>query len=391
LNMHLIAIIDNLRFQDVLDILFLSVVAYHLYLWFYGSKALKALVGLLALGVAFTLARTWGLFMTTWVFQIFWQVLVLLLIILFQSEIRQVLERVNPLKAIGFRKFATPDDWIPGFVKAIFSLAAKRIGALIIIERIDQVKEWITAGQSLEGDPTPELLTSIFQKDSPLHDGAVIIRDGRIKEVACYLPLSPDEGLPKEWGTRHRAALGLSERCDAWVVVVSEERGDISFAREGQMVHVDSQEKFSQMVKEAVIPHSIPRKKWWERIRFFLVHRWRTKLGTVVLVSLLWLLLAGQQDFEKTISVPLEIKNLPDKMEIVEPLEPTVQITVRGIRKDSSSLNGKNVLAKIDLSMARFGRRIFPITRDQILLPNDRIQVVKIDPPKLEFTLKEKP
>jgi diadenylate cyclase len=389
--MHLIAIIDNLRFQDVLDILFLSVVAYHLYLWFYGSKALKALVGLLALGVAFTLARTWGLFMTTWVFQIFWQVLVLLLIILFQSEIRQVLERVNPLKAIGFRKFATSGDWIPGFVKAIFSLAAKRIGALIIIRRVDQVKEWITAGQSLEGDPTPELLTSIFQKDSPLHDGAVIIRGGRINEVACYLPLSPDEGLPKEWGTRHRAALGLSERCDAWVVVVSEERGDISIARGGQMVHVDSQEKLSQLVTEAVISYSVPRKKWWEKIRFFLFNRWRAKLGAAFLVSVMWLLLAGQQDFEQTISVPLETRNLPDKMEIVEPLEPTVQITVRGIRKDASSLNGKNVLAKIDLSMARFGRRIFPITRDQILLPNDRIQVVKIDPPKLEFTLKVKP
>ena len=217
------------------------------------------------------------------------------------------------------------------------------------------------------------------------------IRDGRVKEVACYLPLSPDEGLPKEWGTRHRAALGLSERCDAWVVVVSEERGDISLARGGQMVHVDSQEKLSQLVKEAVIPYSIPRKKWWERLRFFLVHRWGTKLGTVVLVSLLWLLLAGQQDFEQTISVPLETKNLPDQMEILEPLEPIVQITVRGLRKDASSLNGKNVMAKIDLSMARFGRRTFPITRDQILLPNDRIQVVKIDPPKLEFTLKEKP
>lgn len=388
---HLIAIIDNLRFQDVLDILFLAVVVYHLYLWFYGSKALKALVGLLALGVVFTLARTWGLFMTTWVFQILWQVLVLLLIILFQSEIRQVLERVNPLKAIGFRKFATPGDWIPGFVKAVFSLAAKRIGALIIIERVDQVKEWITAGQSLEGDPTPELLTSIFQKDSPLHDGAVIIRDGQINEVACYLPLSPDEGLPKEWGTRHRAALGLSERCDAWVVVVSEERGDISLARGGQMVHAENQEKLSQLVKEAVIPYSIPRKKWWERIRFFLVHRWRVKLGTVLLVSVLWLLLAGQQDFEQTIRVSIETKNLPAQMEILEPLEPKVQITVRGLRRDASSLNERNVLAKIDLSMASFGRRIFPITRDQILLPNDRIQVVKIEPPKLEFSLKEKP
>jgi diadenylate cyclase len=391
MSMHLIAIITNLRFQDVLDILFLSVVAYHLYLWFQGSKALKALVGLMALGMAFTLARTWGLFMTTWVFQILWQVLVLLLIILFQSEIRQALERVNPLKAIGLRKFSAPDEWIPAFSKAIFSLGARRIGALIIIERVDKVKEWITAGQSLEGDASPELITSIFQKDSPLHDGAVIIREGRVNEVACYLPLSPDEGLPKEWGTRHRAALGLSERCDAWVVVVSEERGEVSLARGGQMVHVDSQEKLSQLVTEAVTPYSTTKKTWWEKIRFLLIHRWQAKLGAVALVSLLWLLLAGQQDFEQTIRVPLEIKNLPAQMEILEPLEPVVQITVRGLRKDASSLNEKNVLAKIDLSMALFGRRIFPITRDQILLPNDRIQVVKIEPPKLEFTLKEKP
>ena len=389
--MHLIAIIDNLRFQDVLDILFLSVVAYHLYLWFQGSKALKALVGLLALGIVFTLARTWGLFMTTWAFQILWQVLVLLLIILFQSEIRQVLERVNPLKAIGLWKFSTPGEWISSFAKAIFSLAARRIGALLIIERVDHVREWVTAGQALEGDPTPELLTSIFQKDSPLHDGAVLIRDGRVNEVACYLPLSPDEGLPKEWGTRHRAALGLSERCDAWVVVVSEERGEVSLARGGQMIHVDSQEKLSQLVGEAVTPYSTHKKTWWERIRFLLVHRWSAKVGTVVLVSLLWLLLAGQQDFEQTIRVPLETKNLPAQIEILEPLEPKVQITVRGLRKDASSLNEKNVLAKIDLSMAQFGRRIFPITRDQILLPNDRIQVVKIEPPKLEFSLKEKP
>ena len=101
--MHLFAIITNLRFQDVLDILFLTVFVYHLYLWFWGTKAFKALVGLLALGIVFTMARFWGLFLTTWVFQILWQVLVLLIIILFQSEIRQVLERVNPLKMIGLR------------------------------------------------------------------------------------------------------------------------------------------------------------------------------------------------------------------------------------------------------------------------------------------------
>ena len=120
------------------------------------------------------------------------------------------------------------------------------IGALIIIERNDRVREFITEGQVLEGDPVPELMLSIFQKESPLHDGAILIQQGRISQVACYLPLSPDEGLPKEWGTRHRAALGLSEKCDAWVVVVSEERGDVSLARGKEMIRADDLQELSQ-------------------------------------------------------------------------------------------------------------------------------------------------
>ena len=183
--MHLVAIIANLRFQDVLDILFLTVVAYHLYLWFRGTKAFKALVGLFVLGIIFTLARTWGLFLTTWVFQILWQVLVILLIILFQSEIRQALEKVNPLQALGLRKRASMGKWIKELTEAVFSMAERKIGALILIERTDAVTEWLTDGQQLEGEPNPELLLSIFQKDSPLHDGAVVIRDGHICHVAC--------------------------------------------------------------------------------------------------------------------------------------------------------------------------------------------------------------
>ncbi|MGD8758374.1 MAG: diadenylate cyclase, partial [Deltaproteobacteria bacterium] len=271
--------------------------AYHLYLWFRGTKALKALVGLLGLGIIFTVARTWGLFLTTWVFQILWQVLVILLIILFQSEIRQVLERVNPLQVIGLHKASRPEKWIPGFTQAIVALAKRKIGALVIVERTDRVQEFIAEGQPLEGEPGPELLMSIFQKESPLHDGAMLIQGGRVTQVACYLPLTPDEGLPKEWGTRHRAAVGLSERCDAWVVVVSEERGEVSLAREKEMVHVGDAEKLSQLILEAMTPISPERKSWWERVRFFLVHRWQVKAGTLFLVATLWLMLAGQQNF----------------------------------------------------------------------------------------------
>ncbi len=389
--MHLFAIIANLRFQDILDVLFLTLVAYHLYLWFRGTKALKALVGLLGLGIIFTVARTWGLFLTTWVFQILWQVLVILLIILFQSEIRQVLERVNPLQVIGLHKASRPEKWIPGFTKAIFALAERKIGALVIIERTDRVQEFIAEGQSLEGEPGPELLMSIFQKESPLHDGAVLIQGGRVTQVACYLPLSPDEGLPKEWGSRHRAALGLSERCDAWVVVVSEERGEVSLAQEKEMVHVGGAEKLSQLIVEAMTPISPERKSWWERVHFFLVHRWHVKVGALFLVATLWLMLAGQQNFEKTITVPLELTNIPAQLEILGPVNPKVEIKVRGLRKDVSTLNEKNVMADIDLSVAGLGRRTFSITRDHIRLPNEGMHVVDIDPRQLKFEFKRKP
>ena len=387
--MPLFAILTDLRFQDVLDILFLAVVAYHLYLWFWGTKAFKALVGLLALGVVFTLARFWGLFLTTWVFQILWQVLIVLIIILFQSEIRQVLERVNPLQILGLRSFPKSADWVAGFVKGIRTLADGRIGALIIFERIDVVSELITGGIVLEGEPSSEILVSVFQKESPLHDGALLIRKGRVAKAACYLPLSSAEGLPKDWGTRHRAALGLSERCDAWVVVVSEERGEISLAHGGEMTVVANQEELSRLVKDAITPPAVSDITWLERTRALLVHKWPVKLGALGLVFVFWLLLAGQQNFEVALTVPVETKNTPENIEILEPLTPEVLITVRGLRKDASTLNSRNVHAEIDLSPARFGSKLFRITRDQIDLPNDRISIVNIKPALMEFRFKK--
>jgi len=372
-----------------LDILFLSVLVYHLYLWFWGTKAFKALVGLLALGVIFTLARFWGLFLTTWVFQILWQVLVVLIIILFQSEIRQVLERVNPLQMIALRRFSKSADWIPNRVTAVFSLAKLKTGALIIFERADLVEELITGGVPVDSEPSPELLMSIFHKESPLHDGALLIRRGRIAKAACYLPLSSAEGLPNEWGTRHRAALGLSERCDALIVVISEERGEISVAQGGQMIHVTNIEQLSKLVQETLTSTGPAVKSWPEMILSFTVHRWPIKIASLGLVCLFWLLLAGQQNFEVTIKVPLEVTNVPEKIEVLQPVNPEIAITVQGLRKDASTLSRRNVHAEIDLSMARFGNRVFRITRDRIILPNDRIKVVSIEPYLMEFRLRE--
>ena len=388
--MQLLAIIAHIRFQDVVDILFLTIIAYHLYIWFQGTKALKALVGLLALGIVYTAAQLWGLFLTTWMFQILWQVLVILLIILFQSEIRQVLERINPFQAFGWRKLPQPEAWINRFSEACFHLAKREIGALIIIERKDNVEEWITGGMSLEGEPGPELLKGIFQKESPLHDGAVVLRQGQIIRVSSYLPLSSKDDLPSSWGTRHRAALGLTERCDAWVVTISEERSEVSLSRGGELSGISNPEELAVQISETLKPTVPANETLLGKLRAFFVRNWRQKLGALGLVSILWLLFAGQQDFEVTLQVPLKTDRLPSNMVIVQPQSPRINITIRGLRKDASTVDPDDVDARLDLRSAGLGRETFRIARDQILLFNEQIDVVKIDPSEIKFEFRDK-
>ena len=388
--MHFVTTIVNFRLQDIVDVFLLTILAYHLFLWFRGTKAVKALVGLLGLGIVYVVARTWGLFLTTWAFQILFQVVVILLIVIFQPEIRQVLEKVNPLQVFGLRKATSLEKWIEPFAEGIFALAERKIGALVIIEREDRVSEFLAEGQALESEPSPEVLMSIFQKESPLHDGAVLIRRGRIRQVACYLPLSSSKGLPKQWGTRHRSALGLSEKSDAWVVVVSEQRGQVSVARHKEMVRADNPERLSEMILEATHPIT-PTKKSWLKTAFFLFsNQWRIKGAALLSVVVLWVTLAGHQDFETTLTVPLGTINMPPQFEIVEPVSPKVKIMIRGLRKDAGAMDEDDVMVELDMSLARLGRRTFSITRENIRLSNDRIHVVNISPAKIKFDLKDK-
>ena len=388
--MSIIAIVRHMRPQDVLDILFITIVVYYLYIWFHSTKAFKAVIGLLALGIIFTAAQTWGLFLTTWMFQILWQVVIILLIILFQPEIRQFLERFNPFQRLSWRKSSNPAVWVETLTEACFKLAKNRIGALIIIERNDWVDEWITGGIPLEGQPTPEILLSVFQKESPLHDGAMIIRKGGIVATACYLPLSSEEGLPKEYGTRHRAALGVVERCDAWAVVVSEERGKVSLVRDGLIGSIGDPADLIKALDELMTPKERKDQRPWHRLYRVFLDQWRLKLIALGLVTVGWLFLAGQQNFVVSFKVPVEMENLPANMSILEPVKPEITITARGLRKDASTLNVRNVRAKLDLSLAGYGVNTFRISRDKISLPSKNVDIIKIEPDEIFLVLKDR-
>ncbi|MEA3232241.1 MAG: diadenylate cyclase CdaA [Thermodesulfobacteriota bacterium] len=384
--MQFLKIFSYIRIQDVVDVFFLTIVTYHLYLWFRGTKALKALIGLMALGVIFTVAQTWGLFLTTWVFHILWQVLIILLIILFQPEIRQVLEKVNPFHGYDWRVSTNAAGWIDDLTEACFRMGKQGMGALLIIERNDRVDELLTGGIPIEGDPRSELLLSIFNKNSPLHDGAVIIRNGKVVSATNYLPLTSADDLPQAWGTRHRAALGLTERSDAWVLVVSEERGEVSLARDGYIGRIEEPDSLKTILTEASALGKPRKKGLLDHLRLLVTQRWTIKLGTFALVGIVWLVFAGQQDFEVTFNVPVEVENLPVQLEIIEPQKPVVSITARGLRKDASILSQRNVDIKLNLSYADQNRNTFRVTPYHITLPNDRIDIVKIKPEEITFT-----
>ena len=160
-------------------------------------------------------------------------------------------------------------------------------------------------------------------------------------------------------------------------------------AREGQMIPVENPQRFYQLIQEALAASSPGDKTWKEKIRHLLLSRWRTKIVTLCLVSLLWLILAGQQDFEVKLRIPLRIKGLPSQMEILEPLNANIQVTLRGLRRDASILDKENVVAELDLSTARPGKMDFAITRNEILLPDDRVKLVDVDPSRVVFVFKK--
>ena len=389
--MNLFAILSNIGLPDVLDVLFISIVSYQFYIWFWGTKAFKALIGIILLSGIFIVAKSWGLFLTTWVFQILWQVFVILLIILFQKEIRQMLERFNPLKNLGFKQGVTSDDWISVFAEWAFDAAQKKIGALIIFEKSDLTFDLVTKGISMECDPQPEILNSIFYKESPLHDGAILISKGKVLKVSCYLPLSAREDLPQELGTRHRAALGLAEQCDAWVMIISEERGEISFAGNQKIQKVKDQKELSTIIAEEILVQKEVDTNIKEKIKSWVTRRYKIKAAVFALVFVLWMALAGQQNFEKKIDLPLNFKNIPAQLMVSQPNDLKISITCRGLRKDVSLLNKNNILTSIDLFSARPGTSFYSINTGNLTLPNDRIHVVNISPTRIALTFETKP
>lgn len=224
----------SMRWQDVLDIFVVAFIIYHFILMLKGTRAFRMLVGVVVIILVTILSQWLKLHTLNWLFSNFWQMGVLILVILFQPELRRALAQVG---TTPFYLGATIKEELVlrEIVEAAHTLATRKIGGLVVIEREMGLKNYIDSGIRMNADVSKELLISIFLPYSPLHDGAAIIRYDKVVAAACLLPLSTDPRISKVLGTRHRAALGLSEETDAVVVVISEERGAISVAIGGKL------------------------------------------------------------------------------------------------------------------------------------------------------------
>jgi diadenylate cyclase len=232
MTMHnYLPVIPSPRWQDFLDILIVAIVIYRLALLIRGTRTMQMVVGLVIVGGAFVASQMLGLFTLNWLLNNFLSSLFVILVVIFQADIRRALTRVGAQSLFNPRAAAlTAADEI---ATAAAWLSARLIGALIVIEQDDGLAEFVESGRIIDAKVSPELLETIFMRGSPLHDGAVIINADRVLAAACLLPLSSNPNVSLSLGTRHRAAIGMTEDSDAVVLVVSEEDGSISLARGG--------------------------------------------------------------------------------------------------------------------------------------------------------------
>ena len=236
----------GIRWIDLVDIAIVAMIVYRALLLIRGTRAMQMLTGLGILGIAFFLSSTFELFTTHWLLSYFFDYLILIVIVLFQDDLRRALTHVGKNPFFSGASAEEEREMIDEGAKAANRLARERIGALIVIERETGLKNFIDTGSKLDSRVKCELLYSIFIPSSPIHDGAVIINGGRLAAAGCFLPLSKDPNIDRRYGTRHRAAIGLTEDADAIVVLVSEEAGECHLVKNGRITMNLNEEELRQ-------------------------------------------------------------------------------------------------------------------------------------------------
>jgi uncharacterized protein (TIGR00159 family) len=375
--------IATIRWQDIVDILINSYILLRVYILFQGTNAFRVLVVITSLWLGQEIAASLGLILTSWAIRGITAAAAIIIIVVFRNEIRTVLQ-VRNVKAFLWglpnREQYSPVDIISG---AIFEMAGKRIGALLVFPGIQDLGEVVHGGIPWNGQISHEMLMSIFWPNGPVHDGAAIIKGKQIVEVGAILPLTRRHDLPSEYGTRHRAAAGLAEETDALIVVVSEERGKVSVAKDRALIPIENARALSQAIKRHLkMPEISPtRQRKREMLKLA-----AAGFISFLIISGIWLGFTRGQDTIIALNVPIEYVNRPASYEILDTSVDEARLQLFGSSALIRSLSPEQVAVRVNLSKATKGPNTFAITQDDVILPPG-ISLNRIKPSTLEVTL----
>lgn len=379
------SVMKSIRIQDALDVVIIAAMIFTLLMWFKTRASRFVLTGVFLLGGVYLVARFFQLYLTVIVLQGFFGILLFVLVVIFQEDLRAFFERLGMLG--NLRKEVRPLSELEKAAGVIAqtaaNLAKKRVGALIVIQGNDPLGRHLTGGTPLDGLISEPLLESIFDPHSLGHDGAVLIRDGRIKMFGCHLPLSVNITQYKNIGLRHTAALGLTERSDALCVVVSEERGTISLSQSGALTIIPSAsalhealEKF--FIANAPAPKSRPVTRW-------LRENTKEKIIAVGLACILWVTFGYHRDIvRRDVIIPIEYKNIPQNWQIDEPRMTEAKVIFQGPEQAFRLLDEKSLRLSLDLSPIAEKKREFILTNDMVNVPAS-LSVADISPAKIRI------
>ena len=374
---------------DLVDIAVVGLLLWALVAWTRRVHTRMALLGLAFLGVFYLIAQQFRLQLTVWIFQGFFAVLVLVLVVVFQDDLRRLFEQIA---ALGLRRKAPrPDPSSLGtLTRGLHELAKKKRGALVVLPGREPIeRHFLQHGVPLDAEISEELLDSLFDPGSAGHDGALVMQNNRIKEFGVHLPLSENRDELKGGGTRHAAALGLAEHSDALCLVVSEERGTIGIATRGQLEILDDPDagKLADRIR-SYLQHTgtqvNARREW---------RRWGRRLAEGLLSFALalgaWLVFVPGATLEEAVlQVPVAVENMPEGY-VLEDFKPReVEVAVAGPRRAMFLASNADFQVVIDADLVRLQRRTFEVSAQSVRHATG-LEIKSIKPDKVKLTVQK--
>ncbi|OPZ59827.1 MAG: DNA integrity scanning protein DisA [Deltaproteobacteria bacterium ADurb.Bin510] len=381
----LITIKQSFRLQDLIDILIIAVMIYMLLVWVKNTASRFAFMGIMLLGVLYVGARLFHLYLTTMVLQAFFAILLIAIVVIFQEEIRRFLERIALLGA--FRRDsadAAAPDLTERLIESVDDFCHRRVGALIVLCGREPIERHIKGGYQLRGEISPPLLASIFDNHSKGHDGAVIVDQGLAMRFGCHLPLCLDAAKCGSLGLRHTAAIGLSERCDALCIVVSEERGEVSVASHGELRSLNKPAELAEIIAGHYA--RLERSGLRQPVGTWARKNTTEKAVAIFLAAVLWFVFGSQrEEIQREFRVPIEYHKVSSDWVIEEARDGVVRVTLAGSPQAFNVFEPRRLKISLDISEVKEGRQNFNLTSDMIKIPSN-LELVKFEPRRVAIT-----